>query len=442
MKIIQKIKTRQWVQVFFFIFIALVAVNKNLGETGHPLPFLSQASLHALCPVGGVVTLYQMVTAGTLVAKIHMSSLVLMVLVFILALLFGSVFCGWVCPFGTLQEWISKLGKRVRGKRYNQIASPKIDAVFRRFRYVALIWILFVTAKSGELLFEHADPYNALFTFWTGEVALPSVIILIGTIIASLWIERPWCKYLCPYGALLGLFNHIRIFSIRRNKESCISCGKCNHACPMNLDIQRSHTVRDTQCISCMMCTSEQMCPVEDTVSLSASLQGKMRVKTRAVAIITFVVIFGGIIVASQLNLWATSNDRNGSGNKESMDVSQEVVYEDVSAIRGSSTFYEISEGFEIDLNVLQSAFVPSQALDANMKVKDLESLYEEGDVEIGRGSVQLFVAFYKGLTIETAESYLPESAASILLEDQVGLSEDRAQYVKEHTVSEKQIQD
>ena len=142
----------------------------------------------------------------------------------------------------------------------------KLDRILRYSRFGVLAWVVYVTAKSGTLLFANVDPYSALFSFWTEEAALPSLIILGATLIGSLWIERPWCKYACPYGALLGLFNKVRIFKIRRNENTCISCVRCDTACPMNITVSKKQKVSDLQCISCMECTSERECPVSETV--------------------------------------------------------------------------------------------------------------------------------------------------------------------------------
>ncbi len=261
--------TRRIVQIFFFVLIASIAVNKTLAESGNGISFLSEASLHAICPFGGVVSLYNLVTLGTLIKKIHSSAIVLMSLVFILAILFGPVFCGWVCPLGSIQEWFGKLGKKIYKKKYNHFVPEKIDRFLRYFRFGVLAWVIYMTARSGYLIFEEIDPYKALFTFWSSEVAIPALIILGVTLLSSLLIERPWCKYACPYGALLGLFNKISIFKVRVNPKSCVSCGKCNQVCPMNIDVYSKDKVTDMQCIGCYECTSERNCPIPDTSTIS-----------------------------------------------------------------------------------------------------------------------------------------------------------------------------
>jgi len=257
---------RRVVQVFFFVFIALISVNHTLSESGGGIPLLSSASLHSLCPFGGVVTIYQYATVGTFVQKIHESAFVLMVIGFGLAILFGPVFCGWVCPLGTVQEWVAKWGKKLFKRRYNHFVPPKIDNALRYVRYLVLAWVIYVTATSGTLFFAQYDPYFALFNFWNTEVSWTALGILGITLGMSLFVERPWCKYACPYGAVLGISNMFRIFKIRRAESTCKADGACSIMCPMNIPVDTVKTVRDHQCISCLECTSEAICPVAKTV--------------------------------------------------------------------------------------------------------------------------------------------------------------------------------
>ena len=257
---------RRVVQIFFFVFIALVSINHTLAESGGGIPLLSSASLHSLCPFGGVVTIYQFATVGTFVQKIHESAFVLMAIGFVLAILFGPVFCGWVCPLGTIQEWVAKWGKKLFKRRYNHFVPARIDNVLRYARYMVLAWVVYVTATSGTLIFAEYDPYFALFNFWSSEVAIGGLVILGLTLILSLFVERPWCKYACPYGAVLGITNLFRVFQIRRAESTCKADGACSIMCPMNIPVDTVKTVRDHQCISCLECTSEAVCPVAKTV--------------------------------------------------------------------------------------------------------------------------------------------------------------------------------
>jgi polyferredoxin len=257
------------VQVFFFVLVALISFSKLLEELGVPLSFLPEASLHAICPFGGVVSIYKFATVGTFVQKIHESSFILMFLAFLLAVLLGPVICGWVCPFGTFQEWVGKLGRKMLKNKYNQFVPEKLDNYLRFIRYIVLIMVVYVTATTAKLAFSDIDPYYALFNFWSEEVSVMGLIVLGVVVVLSLFIERPWCKYACPYGAVLGLFNLFRIFKIRRNSSSCIHCKACDKTCPMNISVSGCGSVLNHQCISCMKCTSENACPIADTVEFS-----------------------------------------------------------------------------------------------------------------------------------------------------------------------------
>ncbi len=260
----------QWTM---FVFVAALALVKYLKEIGVAIP-LPEISLHAVCPFGGVVTVYEFITTGGLVQKLHSSALVLMVLGLLVAFLFGPIFCGYFCPLGTWQEWIGKLGRKLFKKKYNRLVPPAADKYLRYLRYIVLAVVVYQTAVTAKLVFADADPYYALFNFYTGEVALTAILILIAVTVLSLFVERPWCKYFCPYGAMLGLFNLIRVFPVRRREKTCINCKKCDVACPMNITVSIGDAVRNHQCITCHECLSGLACPVEDTVVVSSGKGG------------------------------------------------------------------------------------------------------------------------------------------------------------------------
>lgn len=262
----RKLWLRPAIQIGFFIVVLLTVTAKSLSEAGIVIPFLSEASLHAICPFGGVVSIYNYLAAGTLVQKIHASSVILMYTVFGLSILFGPAFCGWICPFGTFQEFIGKIGKKLLGKKYNRLIPAKLDKILRYLRYFILLLVIYNTATTGKLVFQNVDPYYALFNFITNEVALTAYLVLAATTLLSLVMERPFCKYVCPYGATLGIFNLFRIFKIKRNKTTCTDCKACDKSCPMNIDVSKSNAVYSHQCISCLKCTSENACPIKDTV--------------------------------------------------------------------------------------------------------------------------------------------------------------------------------
>lgn len=428
-------RLRLAVQVFFFLLIAMIAINHTLAETGAALPFFSTASVHAVCPFGGVETLYQLATTGDWLQKIHPSAMILFGIVAMLSVLFGPVFCGWVCPMGSIQEWVSNMGRRIFKKRFNHMVPKKVDGLLRYLRYGFLALVLYQTAVSGKLLFENADPYYALFHFWTGETSIMALGIL-GLILAlSLIVERPFCKYACPYGAVLGVTNLFRIFKIRRTASSCISCGLCSSACPMGIEVSSKDIVTDHQCISCLKCTSESVCPISETVDLSMKTgQGKTKKITALwISVIVLLLIFGGIAATSVFGLWQTEAVKAPS---KSLSTTGETVLDPLD-IKGSYTFQEIVDLYGINENDIRTAFSLELSADLSaVKSKNIETMYvdlPEG-VEIGNEAMQLFVAYYTNVAFDGDGAYLPKTAVDVLIAHNGSLTAEQAAYLEGHT--------
>jgi polyferredoxin len=260
---------RTLVQLFFLFLIILISYNHYRAEQGLAPILVGSPSLHAICPFGGVVTVYSYFTQGIFVKKIHQSSFTLMWLVLLLTVFLGPVLCGWICPLGTVQEFLGKFGKKLFPRNYNHTIPSSIDNWLRYIRYIVLLLVVIFTARELTLVFLDYDPYFALFNFWSDEVPASALIILIIVLVSSLFIERPWCKYLCPLGALLGIFNLFRLIPLKRNPDTCINCKRCDQVCPMNIKISDKTIIRNHQCISCLLCTDEVSCPVKDTLNFS-----------------------------------------------------------------------------------------------------------------------------------------------------------------------------
>ena len=106
----QRIRTA--VQISIFLLIALLALSKWMVEIGVVIPLLPEISLHAVCPFGGAVTIYEFIAAGQFLPKLHSAAFILMALGPVVALFFGPLFCGYACPLGSYQEWSRKLGRK------------------------------------------------------------------------------------------------------------------------------------------------------------------------------------------------------------------------------------------------------------------------------------------------------------------------------------------
>ncbi|MDC7219062.1 MAG: 4Fe-4S binding protein [Spirochaetales bacterium] len=177
------------------------------------------------------------------------------------SLFLGAFHCGWLCPFGFIQDILGKLGKALKLPRLKIPA--KIDRFLRFSRY-----ILFGLSFLGlGFLYFIGTPYTTVQSFVYGNIAPIGwgVGLYLGAfLILALMTDRPFCRYFCTEGARYGLVSMGRLFSIRRNKESCIDCKLCSKACPMGIDVSQVNHVRNGQCINCFECVAA--CPKENTL--------------------------------------------------------------------------------------------------------------------------------------------------------------------------------
>ncbi|MBR5886939.1 MAG: 4Fe-4S binding protein [Akkermansia sp.] len=163
------------------------------------------------------------------------------------ALLIGVFFCGWVCPLGSTQDWMWKLGRLLR--------LPQIHVPQRAQRYLQLsryvFYFLAATWSISFALLKGPHNFNRLLH---GDILTAASGVVGLFLIVSLFVKRPFCNYFCTGGARQGLWSVLRIFSIKRDTGACGNCGQCTRACPMNIDVANTEFVRHPNCIGCMSC--------------------------------------------------------------------------------------------------------------------------------------------------------------------------------------------
>jgi NAD-dependent dihydropyrimidine dehydrogenase PreA subunit len=248
---------RRLTQLGFGLFILTSSVRHHLVSSEH------QASIDAYCPFGGFATLYRWLSSGGVyVQKTHGSNLVLALGLVVGVLLAGGAFCGWVCPFGALQDLLAWVRKRLHLPHV--VLPARLDRIFTYGRYLTLAGILYATIASAKLWFADYDPYRTILGLgWLFEFNLveawPAYAVALGIIAGSLLIERFWCRYLCPLGGIISILGNLSLLHIRRDEASCKGCAVCNAPCPVRIDVAQASPAVSADCIGCLACV--EACP-------------------------------------------------------------------------------------------------------------------------------------------------------------------------------------
>ena len=194
---------------------------------------------------------------------------VTLLIILVSTVLAGPVFCGWVCPFGTLQDLVSQLTRGVK-KRH----MPKgLQSALAISRYVLLGVTTLLTADIVFAWMALDARINLLSTLSGNVLTVGAYAVLAIYLVVAVFFERPFCSYLCPQGAKYGLMSSLRPFRVVRNESACVNCRKCNQACPMHIDIMGHQQVTSLQCISCMNCVAA--CPKKGALKFGVIKLGR-----------------------------------------------------------------------------------------------------------------------------------------------------------------------
>lgn len=253
---------RHLTQLAFAVFIVVAAVRHQTEQNA--------ASVDALCPMGAVETLLTWLTTGGTISKIHPSNLVLGLAIVISTILVGNAFCGWVCPFGALQDGIAWVRRTLH---LPTVAVPaRVDKVLRWGRFVVLAVVMWMSYTTAKLWFFDYDPYVTLFglqwLFAFDPGMWPALTILGVVVLGAFLVERAFCRYLCPLGAVFAILNRFSIMRIRRSAPTCTDCKLCDKACPVGIEPALAKPFVSTDCVGCMDCLTT--CPVKGALKLDA----------------------------------------------------------------------------------------------------------------------------------------------------------------------------
>ncbi|MGC8794150.1 MAG: 4Fe-4S binding protein [Bryobacteraceae bacterium] len=280
-----------WIGAEFYLFV-------RYWETGGATPFVPRpAGVEGWLPIAGLMNLKAWIVTGR-VPAVHPAAAVLLAAFLIVSWLFRKSFCSWLCPIGTLSEHLWRLGRRLFGRNF---ALPRaLDIPLRSLKYLLLGFFLWAIAGMSAAAIEAfmRSPYGLIadvkmLNFFR-HLSATAAIVLTVLLALSLLVQNFWCRYLCPYGALVGLAALLSPLRIRRDPAACIDCAKCARVCPACLPVDRLVEIRSAECTGCLECVA--VCPVAGALELSAP---------RRVRVPAWVMAAGIALVFVGLTAWA-----------------------------------------------------------------------------------------------------------------------------------------
>ncbi len=252
---------------------------QQFESPGHPA-VERPASVDAFLPIGGLMAFKYFLLTG-IVEPVHPSGFILFTAVLGVSLLVKKGFCGWICPIGAISQYAWMAGEKILGRNFR--INRFTDNSLRSLKYVLLgLFLAFIgiaMAPNMMLLFFITDYYKVvdvrMMKFFT-DMSTLTMWILIGLVGLSVLYKNFWCRYLCPYGALLGLLSRLSPFKVRRNEEACSHCHACTRHCPALIDVENKAVVKSEECFGCMTCVSR--CRADGALDLSFKIGKKSRI--------------------------------------------------------------------------------------------------------------------------------------------------------------------
>lgn len=352
----------------FVVLLGVLAFVTTIGYLHQSLGINKPVGVDALCPFGGIETLWSLLSGAGYIKKIAASSVVLLFSIVITAFVFRRSFCGYVCPLGALQELFGRIGHALFRGRKRPTLPMAVDRPARWLKYLVLAFFTLWTWQAAALVIRPYDPWVAWMHLTTGELFAEfgiGLAVLVVSLAGSVVYERFFCKYLCPMGAFLGVLSPVSLFKVRREADACIDCRACDKACPVNIKVSTADVVRTPECLNCNECVN--VCPAAGALSVGSRDAGQL--SPNAAMGWTAAIIVGVIAINSYTGTFAWTMPAlarpTASGGTT-------VNPED---IRGSMTFAEISSATGIPAAAFEQRF-GVQPSDMSSKIKDLATVY------------------------------------------------------------------
>lgn len=272
--------TLRWVvQGAYLFFFALVGIEFHSFYrqivSGGPVTAYRPAAVEGFLPLSALVALKRFLLTGRY-DDVHPAGLTILIAAILSSLLARKAFCSWICPVGGISRALEWVGKKTfwRRQKRTTIVNRWADRSLISLKYLLLAFFAWAILwkMDGEAIrkFLHT-PYNyaadAKMLLFFIDISKTAAATLFLLVLLSIVIKHFWCRYLCPYGALLGLVSWISPLRVVRDGEACIDCRACTRACPVEIRVHRKTSVLTPECTGCMTCVSS--CPVEDCLTVT-----------------------------------------------------------------------------------------------------------------------------------------------------------------------------
>lgn len=229
-------------------------------------------SVEAFLPIAALMGFRRLLQTGAW-DMVHPAGLTIFLAALGTSLMLRKSFCGYICPVGLISGLLNTLGRRLR---LSIIPGVWTGRILSGLKYVTLGFFLFTVFVGMNLedIEQFATiPYNfvadaRMLRFFLAPSQLTLVVLAILLILGTA-LRSFWCRYLCPYGALLGILSWFSPLRIHRDAQRCVQCGRCTAACPGCIRVQDKEDVLSPECLGCMRC--QEACPVEGCVSMRAA---------------------------------------------------------------------------------------------------------------------------------------------------------------------------